>query len=65
MGSTDLDERVQVNHSFIIGMPKVSVSPRTGSGARIPNFTPNFFLDLWVFGKLEEGEGQYVGSGLI
>ena len=57
VGSTDLDERIQVNHSFIIGMPEVSVSPRTRSGARIPDFTPNFTLDLWAFSKLEEGEG--------
>ena len=57
MRSTDLNERVQVNHSFIVDMPEVSVSPRTGGSVRIPNFTPNFVLDLWVFCKLEEGKG--------
>ena len=47
MRSTDLNERVQVNHSFIVDMPEVSVSPRTGGSVRIPNSLRILF---WICG---------------
>jgi len=54
--STNLDERVQVSHSFIIRVLEIDLPLRAGSGTRGSDFIPKFLLDLWVLGELEEGE---------
>lgn len=65
MGSTDLDDRVQVRHSFIIGVAEIRLSPGAKGGTRSSDFVPKSSLDLWMLGEFEEAEGQCVGSGFI
>ena len=60
--STNLDERVQVSHSFVIQTLEIDLPPRAGGGTGGYDSIPKLLLDLWVFGELEEGEGQRVGT---
>ena len=63
--STNLDERVQVSHSFVIRTLEIDLPPRAGGGTGGYDFILKLLLDLWVFGELEEGEGQCAGTGFV
>jgi len=65
VGSTNLDERVQVSHPFAILMLETDLPPRTGGGTGGSDLIPKFLLDLWVLGEFEEGKGRCVGTGLV
>jgi len=61
--STNLDERVQVSHSFVIRALEIDLPPRAGGGTG--SYYSTLKLDLCVLGEIEEGKGQCVGTSFV
>ena len=63
--STNLDERVQVSHSFVIRALEINLPPRAGGGTGSYYSILKLLLDLCVLGEIEEGKGQCVGTSFV
>ena len=61
--SADLDERVEVSHSFVIRVLEIGLPSGTNRGARSSDFIQKLLMNLWILGEFEECKSRCVGGG--